>query len=666
MELFEYVLLLLAAILLSNIIHRFLPMVSVPIIQILLGVVIAFLPLHIQMELDPELFFVLFIAPLIFDNSVHADKDTLWKLKLPIISLAFGLVFVSVIVGGLMVNALIPAIPIAAGCALIGALGPTDDVAVAALAKRVKLPYKLMNILEGESVFNDASGIVSFQFALAAVMTGMFSPARAVWQFGLISLGGIAVGLLLTGMKYLLVKWIRSLGLENVTLHVLLEVLTPFLVFMAAEAIGCSGVFASFTAGVLHSFAKKRLNPNNVKLNNASESVWDMLSFTLNGLVFLLMGIELPGIIKTVITGEFPIATWQIILYVLLITLFFVVTRFVWSLFIHKKTYAENGETIGKVKAGIIISLSGARGAVTLASILSIPILLDNRMLFPERDLLILISAGVILFSLALANFVLPLLLGKEKTGDAAPNEGEACIEILQGVVYSLQTQATSENKHAVERVTRDYYQRINSLQSGRNLTHEERTIKNKTLAWEIENTRALLKSGEISEHTARHYLDLLEDISQRENRKKTGLIKMFVAFFSRIKHFIRLDIRSKGGQKKQEEFYNLKHNNDKYVLARLRQLSSNAETAAVRKVILEYELSLNANETRQGGGMREGMNEKHGSEESMKEVLARAFQLERDGIYAMYEQGRISRESAKEMRNNIAVLEAELAKDAV
>lgn len=130
MLMFEYILLLLAAVFLSNIINRFLPAISVPITQILLGAGIALLPLHFQIKLDPELFFVLFITPLIFDNSVHIDKDAFWKLKLPIISLAFGLVFVSSIAGGFMVNALIPSIPVAAGCALIASLGPTDDVAV--------------------------------------------------------------------------------------------------------------------------------------------------------------------------------------------------------------------------------------------------------------------------------------------------------------------------------------------------------------------------------------------------------------------------------------------------------------------------------------------------------------------------------------------------------
>ena len=671
MELFEYMLLLLVAIFVSNIINRFLPSISVPITQILLGAGIALLPLHFHITLNPDLFFVLFIAPLVFDNSVHIDKDAFWKLKLPIISMAFGLLFVSTIIGGFLVNILIPTIPVAAGCALIASLGPTDDVAVFSLAKHTKLPNKLMNILMGESAFNDAAGIVSFQFAIAVIMTGVFSPVHAILDFVLISAGGIAVGLVFTVFKYILMRWIRSLGLENVTLHILVEILTPFLVYLAAEAIGCSGVFAAFTAGVMHSFAKYKLSPDSGKLKNASESVWDMLSFTLNGLVFLLMGTQVPGIIGTIATGNFSISTGRILAYVMFIMLFFLVTRFLWSLFIHKKTYAEEGIKTGKIKAGVIVSLSGARGAVTLASILSIPLLLDNGKLFPERDLLILISVGVILISLILSDFILPLLFSEGKSADAVKRsieENEAYIEVLRGVATALQTLVTPENMPAVERVTQDYYRRISDCKSRRHLTQEEReqehAVRLRTLEWEAENTQAMLEKGEIGEQIAAHYFNLLEGITLRENGKKRGIFKTYRLLFIHIRSFVRLDVPSENALKIRDSYHKLKCGNDRYVLDKLKALGGAEETPAVKKAISEYELSLSIDEALLGGVRPEGKRGRHGSREHMNEILAQAFQLERDGIHAMVERGRISRESAREMRSNLTLLELEVANE--
>ena len=463
-----------------------------------------------------------------------------------------------------------------------------------------------------------------------------------------------------TAAKYLLVRWIRSLGLENVTLHILLEVLTPFLVYLLAEAIGCSGVFAVFTTGVSHSFAKKRLNPDNVKLNNASESVWDMLSFSLNGLVFLLMGIQLPGIIKTIVIESFPISPWRIAAYILGITAFFIVTRFVWSLTIRNRTYTEENASIGKIKAGIIISLSGARGAVTLASILSIPLLLDDGTRFPERDLLILISTSIILISLILADYVLPLMLGKDKSINTFEKENDAYIEILQGVVSALQTQTSEVNKAAVGRVMRDYYRRINDLKNQKHISaaerEEERTLKMKALTWEMENTQSMLDAGTITKYTAEHYLEII-NVILRTDSKRTG----FPGIFLRLRYFLRFLVHSKDEHEHLKDFLMLWHNNTGHVLEKLRQLLGAEDNAAVRKMISEYEMSVSILETRHGGGVRGSHGENSASEESMKEVLAQGFQLERNGIQAMLEQGRISREYAKEMRNNIAALELKL-----
>lgn len=196
MEMLEFVLLLLAAVLVSAVLDQVTPRVSLPLVQIALGAVIILLVgAPVDVAIDPELFLVLFIAPLLFDESRHASKRGLWDNKGAIVSLAVGLVLATVLVVGFVLNWLEPSIPLAAAFALGAALGPTDAVAVSALGKDIRLSSRQKSLLSGEALINDASGVVSFQFAIAAAITGSFSLANAAQSFAINFFGGIAVGL---------------------------------------------------------------------------------------------------------------------------------------------------------------------------------------------------------------------------------------------------------------------------------------------------------------------------------------------------------------------------------------------------------------------------------------------------------------------------------------
>ena len=198
MEMFELVLLLLGAVLVSTVLDQMMPRVSLPLVQIALGVVIIVLVgVPVQVDIDPELFLVLFIAPLLFDESRHASKRALWDNKGAILSLAVGLVLVTVLVVGFVLNWLEPTIPLAAAFALGAALGPTDAVAVTALGKDIRLSKRQNTLLSGEALINDASGVVSFQFAIAAAVTGAFSLAEAASTVAVSFFGGILLGLAL-------------------------------------------------------------------------------------------------------------------------------------------------------------------------------------------------------------------------------------------------------------------------------------------------------------------------------------------------------------------------------------------------------------------------------------------------------------------------------------
>ena len=274
-------LLLLAAVLASSLIDQIIPRVSLPLIQIAIGLLIAVVAGgDVEVTLDPELFLVMFIAPLLYDEAKHADKQALWRERKPVLSLAIGLVVATTLVIGFLLNAFVPSIPLAAAFALGAALGPTDAVAVSSLSKQVDIPKRQASMLKGELLLNDASGIVSFQFAIAAVVTGAFSLIDASVDFLVEFVGGLILGVLLGLLGNWVVKRARSIGVENTNFHVLFEVLIPFLIYLVANVCHVSGVIAVVVAGLINVTSPKGvIGPSVSRMNIVSSSVWRVVSF---------------------------------------------------------------------------------------------------------------------------------------------------------------------------------------------------------------------------------------------------------------------------------------------------------------------------------------------------------------------------------------------------
>ncbi|SHO44358.1 Na+/H+ antiporter [Anaerocolumna xylanovorans] len=700
MALFYGVLLMLGAILLSNLINRFVPSFSIPIIQILLGIVLSLLPSMYHFKFDTELFLILFLAPLLFHDGMQADKKSLWDLKKPIIMLALGLVFFTVAVVGIIIHNMIPSIPLAAAFALAAALAPTDAVAVSSLGKRIKIPEGIKNLLEGEALINDASGIVSFQFAVAAMVTGTFSLLHAGIQFLYVALGGVIIGVLMTGLKYLLVKWVRSLGMENITFHLLIGLLTPFLIYMAAEECRVSGILAVVISGVIHSFEGRKINPETATLNIASKSVWSTLAFALNGLVFLILGMQLPQIIS-VIWSDVSISNLETIGFILAITAAMMLIRFLWSFFtigditennLVEKGFGRNSKKnrlqeknssaieitergkLSRIRTNLVISMSGVRGSVTLASILSLPFILSNGKAFPERDLIIFIAAGVILCSLLIANFLLPLLLKKDGIEEASMEEREACLEIIENVIRQMSELITDENKFQIGKVIRNLMLRSEELRDKnykKSSQKEERNLRNEVLAWEEDYTNLLLKNNEIEEAAARHYLDFLSKVIRKNDRKEYYSYSHIGRVIRNMKHIKKRGFIPGNPAVHRVQMETLKHLNNEYVLKRLQERKNSEDTLAVNKLISEYERleALLTSRTylagnRQGQG-NQGIPPAERIDDK-EDLVSLSFQMERDGIQAMYEQGRISWETARKMRSDIALMELQLRQTSV
>jgi len=663
MPAFDYILLLLAAVLLSNLINRFIPVLSPPIVQILLGVVITIIHFGVfdfDYVFEPDLFLVLFIAPLVFHSSMTADKNTLWRLKKPIIGAAVLLVLITVVCLGYFVHTIIPVIPLAAAFALVSALGPTDVVAVDAVARRIAVPREIMGVLSGESIVNDAMGIVCFQFAITAAMTGTFSVVYGLLRFLILGIGGILAGLIMAQLKYLLIHWLRVLGVENITLHIMIDALTPFIIYLCAEALSVSGVLAVFAAGIFHSFRREKFNPDTVKLQITQESIWSVLTFSLDGLVFVILGTQLPGIFQAISGSAYSAGDWKITGYVLLITFSIILIRFIWwVLFIHNNKQVHSQNTAGRAKSGVIFSLAGARGTVTLAIVMSLPLFSADGIAFPARNLLILIAGGVIVVTLLVTNFILPLFAEKKTDKDKDEEERAAYTEIMQTVISRLKDAVTPETRGATFLVTRTYYSRANQrpvIRRKGSKTEEEKDLRREALLWEKENTMHMLEDKKTSEEAAEHMMKVLDvRIEMSEVSRKHSFLWFLKWFVNRIVHGRRHESIPDG-----KEFWELSAADAQFVLDRLHSYNPDESNPAAEKIAAEYEVELGMSKTRADNEGRR----KRISGDMISKIAAEGFQIERELIQQMFEEGRLSRETTRKMRDNIAILETKLQAD--
>ena len=439
MEAITASLILLVAIIVSGQIARLLPFsVPVPLVQISLGAFLAAV-LDLEVELNPDIFFLLFLPPLLFLDGWRIPKDGLFKDKGTILELALGLVIFTVLGVGLFIHWLIPSMPMVVAFALAAILSPTDPIAVSAITNKVPIPKRAMHILEGESLLNDASGLVCMRFAVLAAMTGAFSVSQAIGTFLWLSIGGIFIGAALTwGIMKGKDAITRRLG-EETGSQILLSLLIPFGAYMLAEHVHCSGILAAVSAGITMSYAEQSGQLMAITRVRRS-AVWDTVQFTANGIIFVLLGEQFPRIIAGAAQRLNDVdrhdSAW-LLLYILAINFVLAALRFFWvwvSLRFTLYRAAHQGRVVPKPSWRLIaaMSLSGVRGAITLAGILTLPLVLSDGTPFPARDLAIFLAAGVIIFSLIAASIGLPLVLkGLELPPEPHHTQNENDVRII-------------------------------------------------------------------------------------------------------------------------------------------------------------------------------------------------------------------------------------------
>lgn len=378
-----------------------------------LGLVTRLAPDLPHVELAPELVFLLFLPPLLFSAAFFTSPRDLATFARPIGMLAFGLVLATTLIVGVIVHTLAPAIPWAVAFLLGAVVSPPDAVAATSIAQRLGLPRRVVIILEGESLVNDATALVAYRLALAAAVSGTFSLGDAALSFVVVSVGGVVIGLI--------AGWviIAVLGrVEDPPVEVLLSLLAPFGCWLPAEALGVSGVLSVVTAGIVVGRHISRITSSDTRV--LASGVWQMVVFTLTGVVFILIGLQLPTILDTLSASRSfgELASWAIVVAVTVI-----LVRLVWvfpSTYLPRMLSARirEAEVPADPRNVLIVGWAGMRGVVSLAAALALPLNVKGGGPFPERDLVIFLTFSVILATLVGQGLTLPFLIRRLGVGD--------------------------------------------------------------------------------------------------------------------------------------------------------------------------------------------------------------------------------------------------------
>ena len=418
MALIETILFLMLAVVVSGAIARA-TRIALPLVQIGLGALIVLITGH-TIDLEPDVFFLLFLPPLLFLDGWRIPKEALFRDRAVILELALGLVLFTVLGLGLLIWWMIPEMPLAVAFALAAILSPTDPIAVQAIAARAPIPKRLMHILEAESLLNDATGLTCMRIAVIAATTGVFSIGSAVGTFAWLAVAGIAVGVGVSfGISFLRGLANRKWG-EDVGAHILISLLTPFAAYLLAEEVQASGILAAVAAGVTMSFTERGgARTQSLAVTRIRRAVvWDTVQFAANGIIFVILGEQMPSILSRaaeVVRGTSRPEVWWLAVYVFGIVAALAALRFVWvwtslKLTLYRRRHREPPPKVG-LRLVMVMSLAGVRGAITLAGILTLPFVLADGSPMPSRSLAIFLAAGVIVVSLVLATLALPRLL---------------------------------------------------------------------------------------------------------------------------------------------------------------------------------------------------------------------------------------------------------------
>ncbi len=446
------------------------PRLHIPytILLVLGGLLLGFVPGLPRFTLDPDVVFLLLLPPLLSSSAWQTSWRDFHANLRPISLLALGLVLLTTIVVAVVAHVLIPDLPWAVAFVLGAIVSPTDAVAATAIAQRLGIPQRIVTIIEGESLVNDATGLVAYRFAVAAVVTGVFSLGEASLQFVVVSVGGIALGLVAGwGLSYVH-RW-----LDNPPLEITVTLVTPYAVYLLGEEVlHVSGILAIVTTGLYLTWRAPTFFSSGTRLQ--AEAVWEILIFLLNGLVFILIGLQLPGILailNTTIARRSPILlVWDAALVSLIVILVRLVWAFTQALLprLLSRRLRERDPYPGW-RSVVLIGWTGMRGAVSLAAALALPEVTAEGAAFPERAFVIYLTFGVILATLVVQGLSLPLLirgLGLHDDGASERQETQARLTAAQAALARLDELASQNevSQESAQHLRKHYEAQVRSI----------------------------------------------------------------------------------------------------------------------------------------------------------------------------------------------------------
>ena len=502
----------------ASLLARFVKL-PVPIVQIAIGLAAALPPFHVRETLDPDTFLLLFIPPLLFADGWNVSQRELLALRWPVLGHAVGLVFLTILAGGYGLHWLIPAMPLSVAFAVAALVSPTDAVAVSGMTARLVVPARMMHLLESEALLNDASGLVAMRVAVAATLSGTFSMSHAAISFVLVAVGGLATGVVLT-LAYARLHRTLLTGAGDGALQTVLSGLLPFAAYAAADRLDVSGILAVVAAGMTASRVGL-LDSAHFSARMQAGMAWSVIGFCLNGVIFVLLGLQLPDILGSGPVGINLITSVDrlaVLGQIGGLTALLVVVRLIWVLasVLLRRVLGAQGR-LGGWRIIAAASLGGVRGAVTLAGALSLPLLMPDGTPFPSRDLAVTLATGVILSTIVIAAIALPLLLRHVRDDGAA-----AHVEYLLARVAAIEAAIAAVGQTGADgpaaSLVAMYRQRLALLQN--QTTHGEtgedrawQKLHRIALHAERDAVQSLRLAGRVDDAVARRVLGELDVI---------------------------------------------------------------------------------------------------------------------------------------------------------
>lgn len=530
MEILVYAIVFSLILIVSNATNKLIPTLPLPLIQILLGIGIGFLLPNSEYHLDTELFLALVIGPLLFREAEEADITSILKHWRIIAFLIFPVIFISTLSLGWLAHLLWLGIPLAACMAVGAALGPTDLVAFASLSERFTFPKRISNILKGEGLLNDASGLVAFRVALAAWTTGVFSLGQASWDLVISILGGFAVGIVTAAVNRGLQKLLLSVRATDIASELILELSLPLLTFFIAEEIHVSGIIAVVVAGILKASRFKKITLLEAKVDTVTHTVWNTVNFVLNGSVFVLLGMELEMISEPILRTSFYNNLLLIVTVLLLTGLLFLIRFLMVYGFYWYRGFRLKKSIDKYLKDALLLTFSGVKGTVSIATILLIPTHLEA-----EYPVLLFLVAGVTLCSFLLGLLILPKLSeDKEESNDHLMH-----IAILNDVVMLLEKELTvTKQKGPLYAAIDNYHGRIENMilsQEDKATQRDWEQLKLLILSIENDGLEQAYEEGNIRDRSYHVYQRYLRSMEQKVNRNLSSRLTYYFLVLFRL-----------------------------------------------------------------------------------------------------------------------------------